>query len=92
MSLATSSSTGRTYGVLRVTQVWHGSRASVYRHRRCDEPRPRRRPGPLGPMPDEALVEAIRTLLAASPFHGTARSGHGCASPVCAPPSAGSCV
>jgi putative transposase len=70
MSLATSPSTRRTYGVLRVTRVWHGSRATVYRHRRGAEPRPRRRPGPLGPMPDEALVEAIRALLAASPFHG----------------------
>jgi putative transposase len=70
MSLATSPSTHRTYGVLRVTQVWGASRATVYRHRRCDEPRLRRRPGPVGPMPDEALVEAIRTLLATSPFHG----------------------
>jgi putative transposase len=24
----------------------------------------------VGPMPDAALVEAIRALLAASPFHG----------------------
>lgn len=70
MSLVASPSTGRSYGILRVTQVWGTSRATLYRHRRCDEPRPRRRPGPLGPMPDEALVEAIRTLLAASPFHG----------------------
>jgi putative transposase len=70
MSLATSPSTHRTYGVLRVTQVWGASRATVYRHRWCDEPRLRRRPGPVGPMPDEALVEAIRTLLATSPFHG----------------------
>ena len=70
MSLATSPSTHRTYGVLRVTQVWGASRATVYRHRRCDEPRLRRRPGPVGPMPDEALVERIRALLAASPFHG----------------------
>ena len=31
---------------------------------------PRRRPGPIGPMPDEALAEAIRELLADSPFHG----------------------
>ena len=70
MSLATSPSTGRSYGVLRVTQVWSASRATVYRCRRSEEPRPRRRPGPLGPMSDEALVEAIRALLATSPFHG----------------------
>ena len=70
MSLVASPATGRAYGVLRVTRVWREARATVYRHRRCDEPRPRRRPGPLGPMPDETLVEAIRALLAASPFHG----------------------
>jgi putative transposase len=70
MSLVASPSTGQTYGVLRVTRVWGASRATVYRHRRCDESGPRRRPGPVGPMPDEALVEEIRVLLAASPFHG----------------------
>jgi transposase InsO family protein len=71
MSLVVSSSTNRPYGVLQVTRVWGLSRATVYRHRcPCDEPGPRRRPGPLGPMPDEALAEAIRELLAASPFHG----------------------
>ena len=46
------------------------SRATLYRHRRATSQRPRRRPGPLGPMPDAALVEAIRELLAESPFHG----------------------
>jgi hypothetical protein len=30
----------------------------------------RKRPGPLGAMADEALVAAIRRLLADSPFHG----------------------
>ena len=60
MSRAVSPSTNRLYGVLRVTGTWGTSRATVYRHRRCDAPRPRRRRGPLGPMPDEALVEAIR--------------------------------
>jgi putative transposase len=53
-----------------VTRVWGTSRATVYRHRRGDAPPPRRRPGPLGPLPDDALVKAIRGLLAASPFHG----------------------
>src|SRR3954454_20026985 len=33
-------------------------------------PDPPRRPGPVGPMPDAALVEAIRAVLTASPFHG----------------------
>ena len=31
---------------------------------------PPRRPGPVGPMPDAALLEAIRAVLRASPFHG----------------------
>jgi len=70
MSRQVSPSMHRAYGLLRVTEVWEVSRATVYRHRRHDEPRPRRRPGPLGPMPDEPLVEAIRELLASSPFHG----------------------
>jgi putative transposase len=71
MSRQVSPSVNRSYGVQRVTRVWGTSRATLYRHRRqCDEPRPRRRPGPVGPMPDAALVEAIRELLAASPFHG----------------------
>lgn len=70
MSSTVSPSTHRPYGLLRVTRVWGTSRAAVYRHRRPDVSRPRRRPGPLGPMPDEALVAAIRELLAVSPFHG----------------------
>ena len=70
MSRHVSPSTNRSYGVLQVTRVWGTSRATVYRHRRCDVPCPRRRPGPVGPLPDEALVEAIRALLAAGPFHG----------------------
>jgi transposase InsO family protein len=70
MSRHVSPSTNRPYGVLQVTRVWGTSRATVYRHRQCDAPRPRRRPGPVGPLPDDALVEAIRELLAAGPFHG----------------------
>ena len=56
MSREVSSSTSRSYGVLRVTRVWGESRATVYRHRRCDAPCRRRRPGPVGPMPDAALA------------------------------------
>ena len=33
-------------------------------------PAPRRRPGPVGAMSDADLVEAIRQVLADSPFHG----------------------
>ena len=71
MSRRVSPSVKRSYGVQRVPRVWGTSRATLYRHRgQRDEPRSRRRPGPVGPMPDPALVEAIRALLAASPFHG----------------------
>jgi putative transposase len=71
MSRTVSPSTSRPYGLLRVAQVWGVSRATVYRQRRHDEARhPKRRPGPVGPLPDEELVEVIRALLADSPFHG----------------------
>jgi len=70
MSRQVSPSTSRPYGILGVTRLWGRSRATLYRHRWPDPARCRHRPGPLGPMPDEALVEAIRKLLAASPFHG----------------------
>ena len=70
MSRAVSPATNRPYGVLRVARAWGMSRATVYRHRRRDEPCPRRRPGPVGPMPDGASVDEIRRRLAESPFHG----------------------
>ena len=94
MSRQVSPSTSRPYGILRVTRAWGTARATVYRHRRCDAPRPRRRRGPLGPMPDEALVEAIRKLLTESPFHGEGyrKLWAGCASPAFAPPGAASCA
>jgi putative transposase len=70
MSRQVSPSTSRFYGILRVSRVWRTARATVYRHRRGDQSGLRCRPGPVGPMPDEALVTAIRALLANSPFHG----------------------
>src|SRR5919107_520970 len=62
MSRHVSPSTDRCYGVLQVTRVWGTSRATVYRHRRGDAPRPKRRPGPGGALPGEALGEALRAL------------------------------
>jgi putative transposase len=72
MSTVISISTRRRYGVARVCRVWGVARAGLYRIRRAAAapPAPRRRPGPQGPMPDAALVEAIRQVLAGSPFHG----------------------
>ena len=73
MSIAVSPSTNRRYGVAMVSRLWRIARATVYRHRS-----PRigpRRPGPLGPMPDDELVDAIRDLLAQGPFHGEGYPG-----------------
>ena len=103
MSRAVSPSGGKPYGLARVCRVWRTARATVYRHRAPSLPASPRRRGPVGAMPDAALLEAIRGVLAASPFHGeghrpapstargTERSGRGCAMPGCAPPSAGCC-
>src|SRR4026207_1038349 len=70
MSRTLSPSSGRPYGLARVCRVWRASRATIYRHLSPPRPEPPRRPGPVGPMPDAALVEAIRAVLTASPFHG----------------------
>jgi hypothetical protein len=72
MSTVISISTRRRYGVARVCRMWGVGRAGIYRGRRAAEapPASRRRPGPQGPMPDAALVEAIRRVLVDSPFHG----------------------
>ena len=72
MSAVISISTRRRYGVARVCRVWSVARSGVYRLRRAAAapPPPRRRPGPAGPMPDAALVDAIRRVLTDSPFHG----------------------
>ena len=72
MSTVVSISTRRPYGVARVCRVWGVARSGVYRRRQGADapPAPRRRPGPQGPMPDADLLEAIRGVLLASPFHG----------------------
>ncbi len=70
MSATVSPSTGRAYGLARVSRVWGVARATVYRRRQPVVERPWLRPGPVGPMPDTELVEAIRALLVENAFHG----------------------
>ena len=70
MSRTTSPSGGRPYGLALVCRVWGVARSTVYRHREPPRTAARRRPGPAGPMPDADLLEAIRAVPAASPFHG----------------------
>jgi putative transposase len=69
MSRQTSPSSGRAYGLARVTRIWGVSRATLYRHRQTSPAAPRRL-GPIGPMPDDDLVAAIRRVLMESAFHG----------------------
>jgi putative transposase len=68
MSRVLSPSTSRAYGIALVSRLWRVARATVYRHRHPAVER--RRPGPIGPMPDDQLVDAIRDMLAQGPFHG----------------------
>jgi putative transposase len=70
MSRTVSPVSGRPYGLAAVCRVWRLARSGVYRRRAALDATPPRRPGPVGAMPDAALVEAIRAVLAASPFHG----------------------
>jgi putative transposase len=70
MSGAVSPVTRRAYGLAAVCRAWRVPRATVYRHQAPPREKPRGRPGPVGPMPDAALLVAIRAVLADSPFHG----------------------
>src|SRR5690348_2137944 len=70
MSRAISPVSCRPYGLAAVCRGWRISRSGVYRHQLPVASTPARRPGPTGPMPDAALVEEIRAVLATSRFHG----------------------
>jgi putative transposase len=70
MSETVSPVSGRRYGLATVCRVWRLARSGVYRHLKPPPSTPPGRPGSVGPMPDTALLAAIRAVLAASPFHG----------------------
>jgi len=70
MSRTVSPSSGKPYGLALVCRVCRAPRATIYRCRLPARSEPPRRPGPLGPMRDAALLAAIRAILAGSPFHG----------------------
>ncbi|HSA85675.1 MAG TPA: IS3 family transposase, partial [Nitrospira sp.] len=75
MSHATSPSTQRPYGVVRVCQEWGLSRATFYHQRiRADGPSVERaKRGPKTAYTDEELTAYIRQVLVASPFLGEGR-------------------
>jgi putative transposase len=74
MSRTISAVSGRPYGLAVVCRVWGRARSTVYRHQVPPRAVAPRRPGPVGPMPDADLLEAIRAVLAASPFHSLPRT------------------
>ena len=65
-----SPSTGRRYPLTMLCQVWRVARSSVYRAPLSTPPERAGRRGPKPAITDEVLVEAIRAVLAATPFHG----------------------
>lgn len=70
MSRTISPSGDKPYALALVCRIWRVARATIYRQRVPSSAEPPRRPGPVGPMPDPALLAAIRAILVASPFHG----------------------
>jgi putative transposase len=71
MSQAQSPSTGRSYGRARVLAIWGTPRSTFYaRLKRARQPAAPQRRGPKTAHTDADLLEAIRQVIAASPFHG----------------------
>jgi putative transposase len=70
MSRTVSPLSGKPYGLAVVCRVWGLARSGIYRHQAPPPAIPPQRRGPQGAMSDEALTAAIRTVIAASPFHG----------------------
>lgn len=71
MSQTQSPSTGRKYGRARVLAIWGLARSTFYsRQKKARHPVVPQRRGPKTKYTDVELLEKIRAILAASPFHG----------------------
>ncbi len=72
MSVVTSETTGRPYGVERVCTTWDVPRSTLYARqaRAAAPPVPAKRRGPRPEVSDEALLGFIQADLASSPFSG----------------------
>lgn len=71
MSQTQSPSTGRKYGRARVLAIWSLARSTFYaRQKRTRHLVAPQRRGPKTKYTDAELLEKIRAILAASPFHG----------------------
>ena len=73
MAAESSPTTGRRYGIAQVCRIWDVPRSSFYADRRRADTTtsvPARRRGPKPAVSDDALLAAIRTDLARSPWHG----------------------
>jgi putative transposase len=69
MSQAPSPSTGKPYGLARLSRVWDVARSTLYWQRHASSA-PGARRGPIGPCADDELVDHIRCILEASSFPG----------------------
>lgn len=72
MSGACSIATHKRYGLQRVCRIWRVPRSTLYAQRQRGPAAlgGSTKRGPLGPCSDRVLVDHIRQVLAASPFHG----------------------
>ena len=71
MSISTSPSTGKIYGLKRVCSVWKIARSTVYeRRRRTRSKAVKQKPGPKPKISDESLLQAVRQDIKDSLFHG----------------------
>jgi putative transposase len=69
MSQEASPITGKIYGLKRVCEMLGVARSSIYNHKQALDTS-RKKPGPLGIIPDPELLRLIKEDIKASPFKG----------------------